>query len=120
MVRNLMVSVTGVEVKTLSIVRTLPYSAHDNAEVRLCRLSRIRKSWLACLLRKPCHNESTEAAMNASFATRWNLGAIEDAHQRWREDPGSVDEQWRAFFEGFELAGRSPVQVDTSAQLAIY
>jgi 2-oxoglutarate dehydrogenase E1 component len=58
--------------------------------------------------------------MSASFATRWNLAAIEEQYDRWRQDPAGVDEQWRAFFEGFELAGRSPVQVDTSAQLAIY
>src|SRR5436305_13111357 len=38
-----------------------------------------------------------------SFATRWNLDAVEDAYQRWRQDPQSVDESWRIFFEGFEL-----------------
>src|SRR5262245_14320095 len=58
--------------------------------------------------------------MTPTFATRWNMGAIEDAYQRWRQDPAAVDEQWRAFFEGFELAGRSPATVDASAQLAIY
>jgi 2-oxoglutarate dehydrogenase E1 component len=43
----------------------------------------------------------------ATFATRWNLDAIEDAYQRWRQDPASVDASWRSFFEGFELgAGR--------------
>jgi 2-oxoglutarate dehydrogenase E1 component len=39
----------------------------------------------------------------SSFATRANLAAIEDAYQRWRADPASVDESWRYFFEGFEL-----------------
>ncbi|MFO0951822.1 MAG: hypothetical protein U0835_11865 [Isosphaeraceae bacterium] len=29
---------------------------------------------------------------------------IEEYHQRWRNDPASVDESWRNFFEGFELA----------------
>src|SRR5947209_2399896 len=38
-----------------------------------------------------------------TVATRWNLDAIESAYQRWRQDPGSVDESWRYFFEGFEL-----------------
>jgi len=38
-------------------------------------------------------------------ATRWNLNAIEDAYQRWRDDPQSVDPSWRWFFEGFELGG---------------
>jgi 2-oxoglutarate dehydrogenase E1 component len=32
-----------------------------------------------------------------------NLDALESAYQRWRKDPGSVDESWRYFFEGFEL-----------------
>src|SRR4051794_39868925 len=44
--------------------------------------------------------------MNQSFATRSNLGALEDFYQRWRQDPASVDESWRAFFEGFELGLR--------------
>src|SRR5262245_29550237 len=39
----------------------------------------------------------------SSFATRWNLDAIEDAYERWRHDPDSVDPGWRSFFEGFEL-----------------
>jgi 2-oxoglutarate dehydrogenase E1 component len=39
----------------------------------------------------------------SSFATRWNLDAIEAAYERWRADPASVDESWRTFFEGFEL-----------------
>ena len=37
------------------------------------------------------------------FASRWNLDAIEAAYQRWRQDPDTVDESWRLFFEGFEL-----------------
>src|SRR5262249_48740021 len=36
-------------------------------------------------------------------ATRWNVDAFESAYQRWQQDPASVDESWRAFFEGFEL-----------------
>src|SRR4051812_33767182 len=38
-----------------------------------------------------------------SVATRWNLDAIESAYQRWRQDPASVDESWRYFFQGFDL-----------------
>jgi 2-oxoglutarate dehydrogenase E1 component len=45
---------------------------------------------------------------HVDIATRWNLGAIEDAYNRWRDDPQSVDASWRTFFEGFELgAGRA-------------
>src|SRR5262252_5652522 len=42
---------------------------------------------------------------HVEVATRWNLSAIEDAYQRWRQDPQSVDPSWRYFFEGFELGG---------------
>ena len=42
--------------------------------------------------------------MNRStVANRWNLDLIEENHQRWRNDPASVDESWRIFFEGYEL-----------------
>ncbi len=43
-----------------------------------------------------------------SFASRSNLDLIDDQYQRWRSNPAAVDESWQAFFEGFELAGRSP------------
>ncbi len=42
----------------------------------------------------------------ATFANRWNVDLIEDYYQRWKRDPASVDEQWRAFFEGYELGVR--------------
>jgi 2-oxoglutarate dehydrogenase E1 component len=42
--------------------------------------------------------------MNRStVTTRWNLDLLEENHQRWRNDPASVDESWRIFFEGYEL-----------------
>ena len=42
--------------------------------------------------------------MNRStVANRWNLELLDAYHQRWRNDPNSVDESWRSFFEGFEL-----------------
>ncbi|MBY0527088.1 MAG: 2-oxoglutarate dehydrogenase E1 component [Gemmataceae bacterium] len=57
---------------------------------------------------------------STSFATRWNLDAIEDAYQRWRQDPRSVDESWRSFFEGFELgAGRAESSLDTRRQIGV-
>jgi 2-oxoglutarate dehydrogenase E1 component len=54
----------------------------------------------------------------ASVGSRWNVEVIEDYYQRWRKDPGSVDESWRHFFEGFELgsargAGRPAGEVDS-------
>ena len=43
--------------------------------------------------------------MNRStVANRWNLELIEANHQRWSDDPNSVDATWQAFFEGYELA----------------
>jgi 2-oxoglutarate dehydrogenase E1 component len=56
----------------------------------------------------------------AAFATRWNLDAIEDAYERWQRDPASVDADWRAFFEGFELgAARSAAPTDSATQTGL-
>jgi 2-oxoglutarate dehydrogenase E1 component len=60
--------------------------------------------------------------MIPTIATRWNQGAIEDAYQRWRQDPAAVDESWRAFFEGFELAlqrGAAPDETEATAQTRV-
>jgi 2-oxoglutarate dehydrogenase E1 component len=56
-----------------------------------------------------------------SVATRWNLDVIESAYRRWQEDPASVDESWRVFFEGFELGlGRAaPPEPDGRDQTKI-
>src|SRR3954449_9929694 len=61
--------------------------------------------------------------MNRStVANRWNLDLIEANYQRWRADPGSVDESWRLFFEGYELGhsgdGVARVDVDHDAARA--
>jgi len=39
-----------------------------------------------------------------SFANRANSDLIDERFQQWQESPESLDPQWRAFFEGFELA----------------
>ena len=39
----------------------------------------------------------------STFSSRYNLDAIEAQYQRWRDNPQSVDDSWRLFFEGFEL-----------------
>ena len=58
--------------------------------------------------------------MNRStVGIRSNLDVIEDQHRRWRDDPASVDEGWRNFFEGFELGsanGAPGGDADTLAQ----
>ena len=61
--------------------------------------------------------------MNRStVANRWNLDLIEENYQRWRNDPASVDETWRIFFEGYELGqsgdGRPRADVDHDAARA--
>ena len=43
-----------------------------------------------------------------TFATRYNADFIDQNYQKWKADPLAVDEQWRAFFEGFELALTMP------------
>ena len=53
-----------------------------------------------------------------TFASRWNQGAIEEAYQRWQRDPALVEESWRLFFEGFELARGTPLPQDAAAATA--
>ena len=38
-----------------------------------------------------------------SVVSRANLELVEEYQRRWREDPASVDESWRNFFEGYDL-----------------
>jgi len=38
-----------------------------------------------------------------TIATRPNADLIERTYEQWKTDPDSVDESWKAFFEGFEL-----------------
>ena len=56
-----------------------------------------------------------------SFATRWNLDALEAAYQRWQHDPESVELSWRHFFEGFELGLARPavLAADTAGQTGV-
>ncbi|MEY3110666.1 MAG: hypothetical protein RL079_1351, partial [Verrucomicrobiota bacterium] len=62
-----------------------------------------------------------------SVGTRWNADLVSSYHEQWSKDPSSVDAEWRAFFEGFELGmslppkpakGAAPVAggVDAAAQ----
>jgi 2-oxoglutarate dehydrogenase E1 component len=53
----------------------------------------------------------------SSFASRANLDLIEDYQERWRRDPNSVDENWRAFFEGFELGGADDRESTTQTRV---
>jgi 2-oxoglutarate dehydrogenase E1 component len=57
--------------------------------------------------------------MSPSFATRANLDLLEDYYRRWRENPASVDDRWRAFFEGFELGGTGTTGPCDTAQTGV-
>jgi len=46
--------------------------------------------------------------MAISFATRFNADLLEQNYTLWRQDPASVDANWAAFFEGFELGSIQP------------
>ena len=41
--------------------------------------------------------------MNSTFTARWSEALIDKNYERWRSNPRSVDPDWAAFFEGFEL-----------------
>jgi len=40
----------------------------------------------------------------SSFAGRWNADLIDQNYEIWLSDPASLDSEWRAFYEGFNLA----------------
>ncbi len=41
--------------------------------------------------------------MNTSFAARWNEALLDEKYECWLRDRHSVEPDWAAFFEGFEL-----------------
>jgi len=43
-----------------------------------------------------------------TIATRSNADLIESYYEKWKNDPRSVESEWDAFFEGFELAQTMP------------
>ena len=52
-----------------------------------------------------------------SFSSRYNADYIDTLYQQWRRDPASVEESWRIFFEGFDLAqSGKAVTVESSKQ----
>lgn len=53
---------------------------------------------------------------NLEFANRWNADLIDRQYALWLENPHGLEPEWRAFFEGFELAqtrttGESPAAI---------
>jgi len=47
--------------------------------------------------------EASSAGGRPNPATRWNADYFEAAYRDWRENPDSVSDEWRQFFQGFEL-----------------
>lgn len=41
--------------------------------------------------------------MRTTVASSYNVDLLDENYERWKQDPGSVDKDWAAFFEGFEL-----------------
>jgi len=48
------------------------------------------------------------AMKHLSVGSRWNADLLATYHEQWMRDPASVDADWRAFFEGFELGVSLP------------
>ena len=46
---------------------------------------------------------------NLNFATNWNSDLIESQYSIWLNDAESLDSDWRAFFEGFDLGQTTPL-----------
>ena len=57
--------------------------------------------------------------MRASFGTHYNAELLDENFARWKQDPASVDVNWSAFFEGFELgAVQKPAAQSANGQVA--
>ncbi|MGB6220953.1 2-oxoglutarate dehydrogenase E1 component [Haloferula sp.] len=46
--------------------------------------------------------------MKSSVSARLNADILEEKYAQWSEDPSSVEGNWSAFFEGFELGAAQP------------
>ncbi len=53
---------------------------------------------------------ANDAFLSTSFLYGANAGWIEDLYARYRQDPASVDAEWRAFFHGLNEAEADPVR----------
>ncbi len=55
---------------------------------------------------------------NLSFANRWNADLIDQYYANWLRQPESLEPDWRAFFEGFELGQTREVAAPSSTATA--
>ncbi|MDB2506521.1 hypothetical protein N9X20_03135, partial [Opitutales bacterium] len=51
---------------------------------------------------------------HSTIASRWNADLIDQNYETWLTSPDSLPTEWRAFFEGFELA-QSPSSASKAA-----
>jgi 2-oxoglutarate dehydrogenase E1 component len=51
---------------------------------------------------------------HSTIANRWNADLIDQNYETWRTSPESLSPEWRAFFEGFELAQASEAPATTA------
>ncbi len=51
----------------------------------------------------------------SNLTSSWNADLIDEMHGRWLQSPDSLDPEWKAFFEGFELGSR--IEQNTDANL---
>ena len=56
--------------------------------------------------------------MKSSVSARFNVDLLEQKYDQWCEDPQSVEEDWSAFFEGFELGSAQLKQRGAGAPAA--
>ncbi len=53
--------------------------------------------------------------MKSSISARFNAELLDQKYDQWCEDPQSVEADWCAFFEGFELGNAQLKQRQDSA-----
>jgi len=48
---------------------------------------------------------------HSTIANRWNADLVDEKYEIWRTGPENLDEEWRAFFEGFALGSEDHFRV---------
>ncbi|MAH40546.1 MAG: 2-oxoglutarate dehydrogenase E1 component, partial [Puniceicoccaceae bacterium] len=51
----------------------------------------------------------------SNLTSSWNADLIDEMHGRWQQSPDSLDPEWKAFFEGFELGSRIEQNTDANS-----
>lgn len=53
---------------------------------------------------------------DSNFVNTWNSALIDNYYTQWRNNPDSVDENWNAFFHGFEWANNEKASTVSSLE----